>query len=166
LLRQRILSYLLHTMTFFVQKYFHIPVKFEELPVILYWFSLCISYFLNRVSKKIIVMNYHEYKECIDACNNCIAICNHCISSCLQEEDVEKMAECIRLDLECITICKAAVDLMSTGSRFAPAICQICADVCIACADECRKHSHEHCQECADACRQCAEECMHMATGF
>lgn len=106
---------------------------------------------------------YMAYKSCIDACLECIAVCNHCASSCLQEKDVDKMANCIRLDLECAAICKAAVELMTYGSEHANAICQICADICNACAEECEKHSDmEHCQHCARICRTCAEECVSM----
>lgn len=74
------------------------------------------------------------------------------------------MARCIRLDMECATICYAAAQLMSLGSERAMDICRICADICEACAAECEKHNNEHCQECARACHQCAEECRHMAS--
>lgn len=105
---------------------------------------------------------YHAYKSCIDACLNCVALCQHCASSCLQEKDVDKMAYCIRLDLECATICKAAAEMMSYGSQHANAICQVCADICTACADECERHNMDHYRECAVACRNCAEECLSM----
>src|SRR5215213_7842926 len=102
---------------------------------------------------------YLAYRTCIEACLQCEAICNHCASSCLQEHDVNELAHCIRLDLECATICKTAADLMTMGSQHANAICQICADICQACAEECEKHMKmDHCRHCATACRTCAEE--------
>jgi len=90
-------------------------------------------------------------------------MCNHCASSCLQEKDVDVMARCITLDMECAAICRTAAELMTMGSQHANAICQICADICQACAEECEKHTMmDHCRQCATACRTCAEECLSM----
>jgi hypothetical protein len=105
----------------------------------------------------------NTYQTCIDACVRCAVACDHCASSCLNEEDVNTMARCIQLDLECATMCRAAVQLMSLRSEHANAICQLCADVCSACAEECGRHNMEHCKECAEACRACVEECASMA---
>lgn len=105
---------------------------------------------------------FHPYQGCIDACLECVAACNYCASSCLREKNVEPLAICIRLDLECVSMCKAAAELMSFGSNYANAACQVCADVCLACAEECEKHNMEHCRKCAEVCRACAEECASM----
>jgi len=72
------------------------------------------------------------------------------------------MAECIRLDLECISVCTTAAHLMVLESNHSNAMCQLCADVCTACAEECEKHDMGHCQRCAAMCRDCAAECMSM----
>lgn len=106
---------------------------------------------------------HSAYQTCIDACLSCAAACDHCMAACLHEEDVEMMALCIQLDIECSTICKAAVQLMQLQSNHANAICQLCADVCNACAEECSKHDNRHCKDCAAACHDCAAECMSMA---
>jgi hypothetical protein len=106
---------------------------------------------------------YLAYRTCIEACLHCMSMCNHCASSCLQEKDVDSMARCIRLDMECATICRTAAELMTMGSQHANAICQICADICQACMEECEKHTAmDHCRQCATACRTCAEECLSM----
>jgi len=102
------------------------------------------------------------YKTCIDACLECAAACDHCAASCLREVDVNQMAKCIRLDMECAAICRTAAQLMSIESDYANAVCQLCADVCNACASECKKHDMDHCQKCAWACSNCAEECASM----
>lgn len=115
------------------------------------------SGYLNTFS-----MNYHDHKQCIDACLQCAAACNHCASSCLQEEDPGMMARCIQLDMECAAICEAAARLMSLGSDKAKEICRLCAEICERCAAECEKHEHTHCRECAELCRDCAEECNAM----
>jgi hypothetical protein len=105
---------------------------------------------------------FHAYQSCIDACYSCVAAGNYCASACLQEKNQEDFSICIRLDLECASICKSAAELMSLGSNYANAVCQVCADICLACAEECEKHDREHCRKCAEACRLCAEECASM----
>jgi len=105
---------------------------------------------------------YHEYKACIEACLNCAAICNHCASSCTQEQDVNMMAKCIQLDMECATLCYTTAQLMSLGSKLAHEVWLICAEACEACAAECSKHNTTHCKECVIACKACAVECREM----
>src|SRR5207244_8399177 len=90
--------------------------------------------------------------------------CDYCASACLAEDDVEMMAECIRLDLDCAAICRVAAAYMARESRYAGKICDLCADICEACGAECARHSQAHCQACAKACRLCADECRRMAT--
>ena len=104
-----------------------------------------------------------SYQTCIEICNRCAEVCEQCLAACLKEEDTNMMAECIRLDLECVSVCRTAATLMLLESNHANALCQLCADVCTACAEECEKHEHDHCRECAVACRRCAEECLSMS---
>lgn len=109
-------------------------------------------------------MAHDQYEACIDACNACADACDHCATACLSEDDVKKMAECIRLDLDCAAICRMAAGFMARDSARAADVCRLCAQVCDACGKECAKHrQHAHCVECAQACRQCAEECRRMA---
>jgi hypothetical protein len=108
-------------------------------------------------------MNYQDYKPCIDACAQCAEVCQYCASMCLKEEDVNAMAHCVQLNMECEAICNAAVQLMSLGSQYSESICKICAQVCNRCAGECEKYDIEHCRDCAAACRKCAEECQLMS---
>jgi hypothetical protein len=56
-----------------------------------------------------------------------------------------------------------AVQLMTSGSRFAEQFCRLCADICNECAVECRRHNSEQCKRCADICMRCADECRKMA---
>jgi len=103
----------------------------------------------------------------MQACVACAVACSHCATECLKEEDVKMLSHCIQLDIECAAICRSAVELMSLGSGYSEALCQVCADVCNACAEECEKHAKmgmEHCSECAEACRNCAKACQKMAT--
>ena len=108
-------------------------------------------------------MAHDTNQACIDACNACADACDHCAASCLRELDVQMMARCIALDMDCAAICRLAAGCMSRDSDFAVALCRQCAEVCQACGDECARHRHEHCQACARACHRCAEECRRMA---
>lgn len=108
-------------------------------------------------------MTHDAVKSCIDACNDCATACDHCASACLREKDVQHLARCIALDVDCAEICRASAALMSRGSELSGLVCETCAQICDACAEECEKHSMQHCRECAQACRRCAEECRRMA---
>ena len=108
-------------------------------------------------------MDVGNFKEKIEACHICAAYCDKCATQCLQEEDVQKMADCIRMDIQCAQICRLAASYMAQDSEYAKDICQLCADICQKCADECAKHSADHCQECANACQQCANACASIA---
>ena len=109
------------------------------------------------------VAKENTYQTCIDICLECAAACNRCLAACLNEIEVDHLAKCIQLDMECSAICRTTAQFMSLKSEHANAICQICADVCNACAAECNKHDHlEHCRECAEICHRCAEECVSM----
>ena len=110
-------------------------------------------------------MPHDQFKSCIAACNTCAETCDHCAAACLREKEVQAMARCIALDIDCAALCRLAAGYMSRASECARTICAVCADVCDACAQECAKHSKmEHCRRCADACQRCAEECRRMAT--
>ena len=104
-----------------------------------------------------------RYQSCIVACDAWADDCDYCASACLQEDDVEMMVECIRLDLDCAAICRLAASYMSRDSGYAERLCALCADICDACAAECARHPQAHCQACAQACRRCAGECRRMA---
>jgi hypothetical protein len=107
-------------------------------------------------------MAHEKFASCIDACVKCGEACEHCANACLSEQDVKKMAECIRLDRDCAEMCWLAAALMSRNSRFAADLCHVCAEVCEACGRECEKHDVDHCQRCAEACIRCAKECRSM----
>jgi hypothetical protein len=108
-------------------------------------------------------MAHRQNQSCVDACNACADACDHCATACLQEQNVDMMARCIALDMDCAAICRLAAGCMARGSEFAKQLCQLCAQVCEACGGECGKHPHDHCQACSKACAKCAEECRRMA---
>ena len=93
-----------------------------------------------------------------------MAACDQCAISCLNEKDVQALARCIRLDMDCAAICRLAVGYMARGSELAADVCELCAAICEECGKECAKHPMAHCQDCAKACRRCAEECRRMGS--
>lgn len=108
-------------------------------------------------------MNHSNFDTCIEACNACVVACSHCSTACLQEPDIQKMARCIALDMDCAGICAFAAAAMARGSEHAQTICALCASICKSCGDECANHSADHCQACAKACHCCAQACLEMA---
>lgn len=105
-----------------------------------------------------------DYQTSIEACIQCALACNNCASSCLEEDDVQHLADCIRIDQQCADICYITSQFMASGSDFLSKLCALCADVCDACAAECEKHDHDHCRDCAEACRKAAMACREIST--
>lgn len=104
-------------------------------------------------------MMTHKNSELLQKLAECASACERCLNACLDEQDIKKMVECIRLDRDCAAICHTTASLVASGSRFANELVDLCADICKACAEECGKHENEHCQECARACQECKEAC-------
>jgi Domain of Unknown Function (DUF326) len=90
---------------------------------------------------------------------DCALACEHCASSCLQEEDINMMINCIKLDRDCADICTQAARLLQRDSIVGHQYLLLCEEICRLCAAECGKHDHEHCRQCAVACEECAEAC-------
>lgn len=105
-----------------------------------------------------------EIERCVQECMKCVQACNRCYYTCLNEPDVEKMKECVRLDRECATICFYTADALTRGTPFIRQIAELCAQICEACAAESRRHAHDHCKRCTEACLACAEACRRLVS--
>jgi hypothetical protein len=103
--------------------------------------------------------------RCVEECFNCAQTCTSCADDCLAEPMVDRLRQCIRLNLDCADICVATGKLASrrTGSNedVLRQTLQACESACRTCGEECRRHAgmHEHCRICADECRRCEEAC-------
>jgi hypothetical protein len=103
--------------------------------------------------------------RCIGECGDCALVCVGCADTCLAEKSVEKLRQCIRLNLDCADICTATASIATrrTGSNLEVIrdMLRACATACRLCADECGRHGseHEHCAICADSCRRCQQAC-------
>ncbi len=103
--------------------------------------------------------------EVIDSCLECVQACTACADACLGEGNVEMLAHCIRLDLDCADICDATAKILSRQVAFEPEmarpVVEACARAVKLCGDECEQHAdhHEHCRVCMGSCRRCEEAC-------
>ncbi|KRG12429.1 four-helix bundle copper-binding protein [Lederbergia galactosidilytica] len=102
----------------------------------------------------------HEYQSLLTVLHECMVACNTCYQACLQEDDVQKMTECIRLDRECADFCSYFEQAISRGTAYVSELATTCITICKDCGNECKQHNHDHCQKCAEACLKCAEECQ------
>jgi hypothetical protein len=102
-------------------------------------------------------MAHHE--ELMKTLAHCAAECEMCHDACLDEDDIEMLVHCIRLNRDCAKICQVTASLLASHSPFATQMVKICEEICQSCAEECAEHEMDHCQRCAEACRQCAEAC-------
>src|SRR5258708_7399903 len=101
-----------------------------------------------------------KVKAALDAVSDCVQTCEACAQQCMNDPS---MLDCARTCLDCATVYSARVVLLARESKFYPAFCRLCADICGACATECEKYDVEHCRVCARVCRRCAEECRRLA---
>src|SRR5262249_22876571 len=92
----------------------------------------------------------------------CAAACEECASSCLREGDLNFLARCVALDMDCAAVCRLVAGYVARESAFAEAVCQLCPSICLTCAEECGKHPHEHCPQCEAARGRCADACRRM----
>jgi hypothetical protein len=102
---------------------------------------------------------------CRQVCAECEATCIGCADACSNEEDVEPLRRCIRLNADCADICAATARLLSRAPGGDPkllrALVEACARAAATCGGECERHAseHAHCRRCAAVCRDCAERC-------
>jgi hypothetical protein len=101
----------------------------------------------------------------IDALNDCVQACIADTDCDLSERDLPEMVKCIRLCLDCVDVCTAAVRVISRPSSIeittVEPLLRACVATCQTCGDECERHAqaHEHCRICAEACRACQQAC-------
>lgn len=99
------------------------------------------------------------HSELVESLEKCISACNYCAAACLEEDNVESLTECIRLNLDCADTCYWSLQLLTRDSDYLMDVMEICKNICAECAAECEMHEHDHCRECADACTGCEEHC-------
>jgi hypothetical protein len=103
--------------------------------------------------------------RCIEECFACAMTCTSCADACLAEKDLQELARCIRLNLDCADVCDATGRMVtrqtSPEPRLTLSMLDACALACRLCAEECERHAghHEHCRVCAEACRRCEQAC-------
>lgn len=109
--------------------------------------------------------NLPDRADLIDKLLACAQACTTCADACTAEDEPKKLTQCIRSDLDCAEICRAAAAVLSRQSgdndTVLAKLIAACETACRTCAEECEKHRdmHAHCAACADACRECEEAC-------
>jgi hypothetical protein len=110
--------------------------------------------------------------RCIEQCFACALSCTSCADACLAEEQVQELARCIRLNLDCADVCDATGRVLtrqtSTEPRLARSMLDACVQACRICAEGCERHAphHEHCRVCAEACRRCEQASEELRSSF
>ena len=106
------------------------------------------------------------YDRCIEACYDCSEACTQCADDCLSEQDLQELAKCIRLNLDCADVCQTTGRVVSRQTEYdanvTRALLGACIAACRGCGDECKHHGDhgmEHCKVCAEECRRCEQAC-------
>jgi len=104
----------------------------------------------------------------IDALNDCAQACTADADDDLSEPEVAQMVKCIRLCLDCASICTTTAGVTSRQTEYDATVSKSLLEACIAscksCGDECERHAtkHAHCRVCAQACRRCEQACRQL----
>lgn len=109
-------------------------------------------------------MNFNENRYMVELLYKCAAECDYCAHLCLNEDDLDKMAECINLNVICADICRTTAISIARESKYSVNLLEICANICRECADECSKLQPDFCKRCADICNNCADYCSRKET--
>ena len=70
------------------------------------------------------------YSELVESLEKCVEACSNCAASCLNEEDVQTMTTCIKLDLDCADACQLALNLLARNSNHAKSAVEFCKYIC------------------------------------
>jgi hypothetical protein len=95
----------------------------------------------------------------------CEQACLSCADACLSERSLDQLRACIRLTLDCASICSVSAQLIlrqnDTSGSILHAQLHACSVACQVCGDACALHAQHqrHCEICARACRECQERC-------
>jgi hypothetical protein len=107
--------------------------------------------------------------DSIAACYDCAQACTQCADDCLSEQDVQHLAKCIRLNLDCADICATTARVVSRQTEYdanvSRAMIEACVQACSSCGEECEAHAEhgmEHCRVCAEQCRRCEQACRRL----
>jgi Domain of Unknown Function (DUF326) len=104
----------------------------------------------------------------IDALTDCAQACTADADNDLSEPDVADLVKCIRLCMDCASICTTTAEVVSRQTESDPNVTRPMLEACIAscrsCGDECERMAmkHEHCRVCEQACRRCEQACRQL----
>ena len=108
----------------------------------------------------------------LEALARCEQVCLLCADACLEEESMEKLRSCIRLNFDCAAICSVTAQLLVRRTEIPGTLVHAqlhaCVIACQSCADLCATHAsyHHHCEICTNTCRDCQEQCNRLIGDF
>jgi uncharacterized membrane protein len=104
----------------------------------------------------------------IDALTDCAQACTADADNDMSEPDVADLVKCMRLCMDCASICMTTCEVISRQTESDPGVTRPMLEACMAscksCGDECERMAmkHAHCQVCAQACRRCEQACRQL----
>ena len=105
-----------------------------------------------------------KFSDCIEACNTARRRCERLVTTALAQPDVNVVAATIAIARDCARIATLTTQMLERGSKYAYALCDVCARACEELAKACDKHADiEAFSRCGEACRKCAAECDKLA---
>lgn len=109
--------------------------------------------------------NHHRDQAmdaCIELCLACYQSCQQtALTHCLDLGNAHVEPHHFRLMADCANACRAAADMMMSGSAQHDEFCRLCAGACRECAASCAALGDM--DECVAVCRRCAASCEAMA---
>jgi hypothetical protein len=105
-----------------------------------------------------------KFSDALEACNVARRRCERLVTSGLAQRNVNLVVSTIAIARDCARIATLTTQLLERGSKYAYALCDVCARACEELAKACEKHSEiEAFSRCGEACRKCAQECSKLA---
>src|SRR5690625_7211206 len=98
-------------------------------------------------------------EEIIHSLGSCINHCNYCADACLDEDNLDHMVRCIRLNRICAEACAAASQILAIHHAEVKNLIEYCIKTCDQCAVECSKNDHDQCHACATCVQNGAYVC-------
>jgi hypothetical protein len=98
-------------------------------------------------------------RECTASCSDAYRCCMETVVHCIDVNGEHNEPVHLKAVLDCADLCAFTLQLLLRGSDHVPALCALCAEVCLQCADSCETFGEERMTACADTCRACARHC-------
>lgn len=100
-----------------------------------------------------------DKEACQTTCSSCAKTCENALKYCQKKGGKHADKEHIRTLKDCITLCKASIDLGSRDSTLLAHLRSVCSEACAKCAESCDKLNDAELKACVKSCQECAKSC-------